>query len=394
MIVDAIVVAAGVGQRFGGDLPKQYAQLAGAPILLHSAERLQAHPGIRRVIVVIHQDHRALYKQVSSSLVDVSAVIGGPTRQHSVWAGLEALAKDEQPDAVLIHDGARPCLGNDVLERVLCALQDHQAVLPAIKVTDSLKQERNHTVIGEVDRTNLVRAQTPQGFNFAMILDAHRRLAPQSFTDDTALARELGIEVHIVEGDRNNIKITENEDFAVAEAVMRTKVIDVARTWRTGSGFDVHRFGQRRPLILCGIAIPFKDGLIGHSDADVALHALTDAVLGTICAGDIGDHFPPTDPVWRDADSSQFLAHANSLIGERSGRLEHVDLTIICEQPKIGPHRQAMIERIAAVLGIAPDHVSVKATTTEGLGFTGRGEGIAAQAIATASFPSNDFTQP
>ena len=304
---------------------------------------------------------------------------GGDARQETVRRGLESLA-ELAPDRVLIHDAARPLVSAAVIDRVLVALDHHAAVLPVLPVVDSLKRVASGMVVGEAERDGLARAQTPQGFRFAAILAAHRSAAGAGYTDDTAIAAAAGLAVVAVAGEERNMKLTLPEDLAIAARHLGGGV-----RWRTGLGFDVHAFAPERPLILCGVRIPHELGLAGHSDADVAFHAVTDAVLGTIAAGDIGSHFPPSDPTWRDADSAMFLRHAAALLAAHGGRIENVDLVIVCEQPKIGPHRAAMTARLAEVLGLVPGQVSVKATTSERLGFTGRGEGIAAQAVVSVA---------
>jgi 2-C-methyl-D-erythritol 4-phosphate cytidylyltransferase/2-C-methyl-D-erythritol 2,4-cyclodiphosphate synthase len=296
-----------------------------------------------------------------------------------VRLGLEALAT-EAPDLVLIHDAARPFVTPDMIDRVIAALATSLGATPALPVVDSLRSGDGF-VEGEVPREHLHRVQTPQGFDFAAILDAHRRAAAGA-TDDVAVLRAAGHAVALVGGDERAFKLTTAEDFDRAEALLMPQMIS-----RTGQGFDVHRFGAGDHVWLCGLKIPHTQGLIGHSDADVGLHALTDALLGTIGAGDIGEHFPPSDPQWKGASSDRFLAHARGLVEAAGGIIDHVDLTIIAERPKVGPHRTAMVARIAELLGLQMHAVSVKATTTEGLGFTGRGEGIAAQALASVRLP-------
>jgi 2-C-methyl-D-erythritol 4-phosphate cytidylyltransferase/2-C-methyl-D-erythritol 2,4-cyclodiphosphate synthase len=300
-----------------------------------------------------------------------------------VRLGLECLAS-HAPRTVLIHDGARPFVADAVIDRVLDALDSSAGAIAALPVTDTLKRGANGLIDGTVARAGLWRAQTPQGFRFAEILAAHRKFAGQELTDDAAVAERAGLPVALVEGTPENIKVTTQDDLARAESWLA----GVTET-RVGQGFDVHRFGPGDHVTLCGIAVPHEAGLRGHSDADVGLHALTDAILGALGAGDIGQHFPPTDPRWKDADSGVFLRHAGDLAAQAGGRIRHLDVTLICERPKIGPHRTAMTARIAELLGIEVGRISVKATTTEGLGFTGRGEGIAAQAIATLSLPAN-----
>jgi 2-C-methyl-D-erythritol 4-phosphate cytidylyltransferase / 2-C-methyl-D-erythritol 2,4-cyclodiphosphate synthase len=310
------------------------------------------------------------------------AVAGGAARQDSVRLGLEALAA-HAPDRVLIHDSARPFAGAALIDRILGGLDRAPAAIPALALRDTIKRVESGHIRATVDRSLLWRAQTPQGFHFAAILAAHRAAAGRELTDDAAVAEAAGIAPLVVAGSEDNIKVTTPEDLAAAERLLATRLGDV----RVGQGFDVHPFGPGDHVWMCGIKLPYIAGLVGHSDADVGLHALTDALLAAIGAGDIGMHFPPSNPRWRGAASDQFLRHAADLVRERSGIVAAVDVTIICERPRIGPHRAAMIERIAAILGLAPGRVSVKATTTEKLGFIGRGEGIAAQAVATVRLP-------
>ncbi len=377
-----LIVAAGSGQRFGGALPKQYQSLAGKPLLRHCLETFAAHPGITGIQVAINADHRALYDQATLGLTHLLAPItGGASRQDSVLNGLEYLA-GEKPDLVLIHDAARPLIDAGTISRTIAALGEHRAVLVAVPVFDTIKRERNGHVGDTVDRRDLWRAQTPQAFHFQDILAAHRRFAGRELTDDAALAEAAGIPVMFVQGSERNFKVTTQEDMERAE-----RMIGGQMEFRTGNGFDVHKLLKGDGVTLCGVRVPCEFALEGHSDADVALHALTDAVLGAIGAKDIGAHFPPSDPKWRGAESWRFLDHAAKLVRERGGRIAHCDVTIICEKPKVGPHRDAMVARVAEILGIAADRVSVKATTTEKLGFTGRGEGIAAQATATVALP-------
>lgn len=377
----ALVVAAGRGTRLGGDLPKQWRDLAGRPLLRHSLAILAAHPSVHSVRAVIHPDDLSFYEQAAEGLSLPPPIMGGKTRQESVRLGLEALAEDA-PDVVLIHDGARPFLDPGLVSRVIAALDSHAAALPALKVHDSLKQERQGFVAASVPRDGLWRAQTPQGFHFQPILAAHRAVQDHTLTDDAAVAEMAGINVALVEGCEDNVKITTQEDLDRARSRL-----DKPKETRFGTGFDVHRFCPGDHVTLCNVAIPHTMGLAGHSDADVALHALTDAVLGAIAAGDIGHHFPPSDPRWKGADSAQFLEHAVRLVAALGGRILHADVTIICEGPKIGPHRSALRRRLSEILKIGEGRVSVKATTTEELGFTGRREGIAAQAAATVALP-------
>ena len=382
MRVVALIVAAGRGTRAGAGLPKQYRSIGGVPILTRTLGAFCRHPDVDGVVAVIHPDDQAHYDRCAKGLPKLlPAVSGGATRQTSVHAGLEALAAIE-PTHVLIHDGARPFPPPDMISRVVQCLMEHQGVLPSLAVTDTLRTNKDGTAGDTIDRSKLVRAQTPQGFAYGAILEAHREHQATEFTDDVALAVRAGIETHLVDGSEDNIKVTTSDDFARAE-----RFLSASQETRSGAGFDVHRFAEGDHVTLCGVPIPHSQGLLGHSDADVGLHAITDALLGAIGAGDIGDHFPPSDPQWKGAASSVFLEHAATLLAAKSGSISKVDVTLICETPKIGPHREAMRTSIAQILGISIDRVSVKATTTEGLGFTGRAEGIAAQALVTVSVP-------
>jgi 2-C-methyl-D-erythritol 4-phosphate cytidylyltransferase/2-C-methyl-D-erythritol 2,4-cyclodiphosphate synthase len=379
----AIAVAAGRGTRFGGETPKQYRMLAGRPVLRHALEALLRGGGFAGVVAAIHPDDRGRYDQAASDLPLLPPVHGGAQRQDSVLAALEALAFFE-PDAVLVHDGARPLLTPDVTGRVLAALAVADGAVAALPVADTVKRAGPAgDIAATLDRSALWRAQTPQAFRYGPFLAAHRHNSGAGLSDDAAVAERAGLRVRLVLGSEENLKITTEKDLARAERLLLARCGDL----RTGFGFDVHRFGPGDHVMLCGVRVPHGQGLIGHSDADVGLHALTDAVLGAIGAGDIGQHFPPSDPRWRGAESAHFLRHAVELVRARVGLLRHLDVTIVCEAPRIGPHSPAMVERIAAIAGIGPDRVSVKATTTEGLGFTGRGEGIAAQAVATVGLP-------
>jgi 2-C-methyl-D-erythritol 4-phosphate cytidylyltransferase/2-C-methyl-D-erythritol 2,4-cyclodiphosphate synthase len=378
----ALIVAAGSGLRLGGELPKQYLALAGRSILRRSIDAFRAHPKIGAIRVVTNPDHGDLYRRAIGDAEILPPVAGGAARQESVRNGLESLV-ELNPDKVLIHDAARPFVGADVIDRVLAALDSHAGAIPAVPVTDTLKRERQGEIEATVDRSGLWRAQTPQGFRFGGILEAHRRFRDLQLTDDAALAESLGLSVALVPGAEGNYKITTAEDYERAARAMTPP-----REYLTGNGFDVHRFTAGDHVTICGVRVPHSHGLEGHSDADVGLHAITDAILGAIGAGDIGQHFPPSDPRWKGADSAAFLAHAAGLVRELHGQVSHVDVTLICERPKIGPHRAAMVRRVADILGLEPRRVSVKATTTEGLGFAGRQEGIAAQATATVALPA------
>lgn len=377
----ALIVAAGRGHRFGGELPKQYADLGGRPVLRLSLALFASHPQVDVVRAVIHPDDRGLYEGCSRGLPLAEPVPGGSSRQESVRLGLESLVT-LNPDSVLIHDGARPFVDGGIVTRVLTALAEHPGAVPALPVNDTVKRAEANVITNTVDRTGLWRAQTPQGFLFADILAAHRRAAGRELTDDAAVAEDAGLAVAVVAGCEENVKITTAEDLRRA-AMALTGPGEV----RVGHGYDVHRFVPGRPLRLCGVEVPHDQGLEGHSDADVALHALTDALLGAIAAGDIGHHFPPGDPKWAGASSDTFLRHAAALVEARGGVVSNVDITVVCERPKIAPLRMRMAASVAAILGIAADRVSVKGTTTEGLGFTGRREGIAAQAIVAVRLP-------
>ena len=384
----ALVVAAGRGRRFGGESPKQYASLAGRPLLRHSLAAFAAHPGIDAVRAVIHPDDRAHYEAAADGLGLLAPVPGGGSRQESVRLGLESL-EGTAPGRVLIHDGARPFVEPALIDRVLDALERAPGAIAALPVTDTLKRGEAERIAGTVRREGLWRAQTPQGFRFEDILAAHRaaRDTPD-LTDDAAVAERAGLEVLLVEGSPANLKVTTPRDLARAERWLAGGMGGAGgEEIRTGFGFDVHRFGPGDRVRLCGVELPNDAGLVGHSDADVGLHAAVDAILGALAAGDIGEHFPPSDPQWKDADSGRFARHAADLVAARGGRIVNLDVTLICERPRIGPHRAAMTARLAELLGIDPGRVSVKATTTERLGFTGRGEGIAAQAIAGVALP-------
>lgn len=378
----ALVVAAGRGSRFGQAAPKQYTPLGGMALLRHSLLRLTAHPEIDAVRVVIHPDDEGAYAEATRSLELLPPVAGGETRQASVRLGLESLGPLE-PERVLIHDAARPFPPQEMVDRLLQALNEHAGAVPALPLVDTLKREipKSLAVTGPA-REGLWRVQTPQAFRFQAILAAHRAAAGGEETDDAAVAEKAGIAVALTPGSEENFKVTTREDLTRAEALLSSRL-----ETRVGSGFDVHRFGEGTAVTLCGVTIPHAQGLKGHSDADVGLHALTDAILGGLVEGDIGQHFPPSDDRWRGAASSTFLAHARMLVEARGGLIRHVDVTLICESPKIGPYRGAMRDHVARVLDIEAARVSIKATTTEGLGFTGRREGIAAQALATLALP-------
>lgn len=382
MTAAALIVAAGRGIRAGGPVPKQYQLLAGRPVLAHCLARFLGIAGLDHIRVVIGAEDTEDYRAASAGLDIGPPIPGGATRQESVRAGLEALAA-LAPAKVLIHDAARPLVPRELISAVMEAVDADHGAMAALAVADTLKQGSVTGLAAGPDRAGLWRAQTPQGFPFQAILDAHRRFADAAATDDSALAELAGLPVRAVPGSERNLKLTTADDMRTAERLLSAELGDI----RVGHGFDAHAFGEARPLMLCGVAVPHELGLAGHSDADVGLHALTDAILGAIGEADIGQHFPPSDPAWKGAASARFLAHAAELVARRGGIVAHVDVTLICERPRIGPHREAMRAAIAATLGLALDRVSVKATTTERLGFTGRGEGIAAQATATVRLP-------
>lgn len=374
MNIAVIIVAAGRGTRAGGEVPKQWQALRGAPVLAHT---LAAFDGFRRVLVV-HPDDLPRARALSP---EVQIVTGGATRAQSVRAALEAL-EGSGVEIVLVHDGARPLVSRALIDRVLEALRSAAGAAPALEVTDALWTGREGHVSGTQDRAGLYRAQTPQGFSFAPLLAAHRA-HPGGAADDVEVARLAGIEVAIVPGEERNIKLTYPGDFARAEALLGGTGMQV----RVGNGYDVHAFTGGDHLWLCGVRLAHERGLLGHSDADVGMHALTDAIYGALGAGDIGRHFPPSDPQWKGAASAIFLRHAIALARARGFELANCDVTLICERPKIGPHAEAMARALAEIMGVPADLVSVKATTSERLGFTGREEGIAAQASACLVAP-------
>ncbi len=388
----AIIVAGGRGQRVGNaGGPKQYLDLAGKSVLAHAVAPFLNHENIHQVVVVIHEDDGELYKTALNDHASLLApVTGGETRQLSVFAGLEHLSKSKI-NKVLIHDAARPFVDENTISRVLAALDDSSAVLPAIAVSDTIKRaDLDGNVEETVSRAGLFAAQTPQGFDFDTIYKLHRKarseLAGRSdFTDDAAIAEWAGIQVQLVEGSTKNRKITTKTDLEEARRYMNGALPDV----RTGHGYDTHQLVPGDAVTLCGVLLANTKSLSGHSDADVGLHALTDAVLGTIGAGDIGSHFPPSDPQWKDAQSHQFLRHAVGLVEAKGGTITHCDVTLICEAPKIGPHRDAMRTFVAEIVGFEIDRVSVKATTNERIGFVGREEGIVALATATVVMGSS-----
>jgi len=376
----AVIVAAGRGERVGGPVPKQYLPLLGKPMLRWTVEAFLGR--VDAIQLVVGTDDEAAYRDAVRGIDLPHPVAGGPTRQHSVMHGLEALAH-HKPDFVLIHDAARPLVSRAAIEGVVAALAaGADAAVPLLAVADTLRKQEDGKWI-TVPRDGLMRAQTPQGFRFEKILKAHRDHKTLALTDDMALAELAGLDIVVVPGEETNLKITSAKDIPMAEQLLAARLGET----RTGSGYDVHRFTDGDHIWLCGVKIAHDRALEGHSDADAGLHALTDAILGAIGEGDIGVHFPPSDERWRGAPSWKFLDHAAHLVRDKGGAIAHCDVTIICERPKIGPHREAMRARIAEILKLDVSRVSVKATTTEGLGFTGRREGLAAEAVATVRLP-------
>ena len=380
----ALIVAAGKGERAGADIPKQYARIGGKAVLAHAIDSLAAHSAVGTVQVVIGAGQQALYREAIGDRILPPPVTGGATRRESVRRGLDALAA-HAPDRILIHDAARPFVPSAVIDRLLAKLAAYGGAIPGLPVADTLV--RCEEVIGEtVPRAGVYRVQTPQAFLFDAVAKAHGMWPEgEDATDDAQMVRDTGHAVCVVPGDPMLDKLTYPGDIAAAEARLSRMLVS-----RSGTGFDVHTFGPGDHIMLGGVTVPHTHALVGHSDADVALHALTDALLGAIADGDIGSHFPPSDQRWKGADSGRFLDRARELVTARGGRIDHVDLTIICEAPKVGPHRAAIRSRIAELLQVREGQVSIKATTTERLGFTGRGEGIAAQAIATVRLPEEE----
>ena len=382
--VAALILAAGQGSRAGTDIPKQFRQIGGKAVLAHSVEAFARHPAVGAVYLVIGAGQQETVRTMIGDGQVTAIIQGADSRRGSVRAGLEAIAATGGADRVLIHDAARPFLSPSMIDQLLAALEQAPGAFPALPVADTLVKSTGNIAGDIVDRSGLYRVQTPQAFHFESIIRAHRAWdSSREATDDAQMLREAGHDVLMVPGDERLEKLTYPQDFARAEAQLAS-----CRTTRVGMGYDVHRLAADEELWLCGVQVPHDRGLAGHSDADVAIHAIVDAVLGALSEGDIGSHFPPSDPQWRGAASSRFLEYAANRVTERGGRMEHIDVTIICEAPKIGPHRDAMRHRISEILAISLERVSVKATTTERLGFAGRREGIAAQAVATISLPA------
>ena len=369
--IAALLVGAGTGSRFGAASAKQFLPLAGRPVIRHAAEAL-----LRAGLVLQPVGDPASIDAALEGLDHLPTTPGGATRQESVRAGLEALA-DLDPDIVLVHDAARPVIPAGTIQALLAALRTHQGAIPAVPVADTLKRGNGGIIDTTIARENLFRAQTPQAFSYPLLRDLHRN-APTGATDDAGILEAAGHPVALVAGHDDNIKLTYPEDMLRLE-----RIVSPMMEPRVGTGYDVHVLVKNRKLILCGIEIPHDRGLAGHSDADVGIHALCDAIYGALAEGDIGRHFPPSENQWKDADSARFLVHAAGRVAARGGRISNVDITLVCEHPKITPHAPAMIARLAAIMGIDESRVSVKATTSERLGFTGRMEGIAAQAVAT-----------
>jgi 2-C-methyl-D-erythritol 4-phosphate cytidylyltransferase / 2-C-methyl-D-erythritol 2,4-cyclodiphosphate synthase len=386
-MVAAVIVAGGRGARAGGAVPKQYRSVAGAPAIRTTLAAFCDHRQIDIVQPVIHPADESLFRAASAGLGKLrEPVPGGATRQLSVRSGLAAL-QPYAPELVLIHDAARPFLTSALIARAVAAGRHHGAAIPGLAIADTVKVVGPDATVAEtLDRGRLRTVQTPQAFGFALIAAAHRRAEAagrDDFTDDAALAEWAGHPVSVFEGEAGNVKLTTNDDFARAELMRAATLTDV----RTGNGFDVHAFADGDHVMLGGVRIPHRRGVTGHSDADVALHALVDAILGALAEGDIGQHFPPSDPQWRGASSDRFLAFACERVRARGGAIGHLDVTVVCEAPRVSPYRDAMRERIAAIAGVAVDRVAVKATTSEKLGFAGRGEGLVAMATATLRLP-------
>ncbi|MGH6778598.1 MAG: bifunctional 2-C-methyl-D-erythritol 4-phosphate cytidylyltransferase/2-C-methyl-D-erythritol 2,4-cyclodiphosphate synthase [Bradyrhizobium sp.] len=385
----AVLVAAGRGLRAGGGGPKQYRTIAGQTVIARAMQPFCVHPLIAAVQPVLNPDDTAMFNAAVSGLRHRAPVAGGATRQASVHAGLEALA-GEKPDIVLIHDAARPFVSQALISRAIEAAGRTGAAIPAVPVADTIKLiDDGGNIAATPERARLRIAQTPQAFRYDVILEAHRRAAREGradFTDDAALAEWAGLTVATFEGDVANMKLTTAEDFVREEARLASLLGDV----RTGTGYDVHAFGEGDHLMICGVRVPHARGFLAHSDGDVGLHALVDAILGALADGDIGSHFPPSDPKWKGASSDRFLKYAVDRVAARGGRVAHLEVTLICERPKIGPLRDVMRARIAEIVGLDISRVAVKATTSEKLGFTGREEGIAATASATVRLPWSD----
>ncbi len=377
-----LIAAAGSGTRLGGDIPKQYQKIAGKSILRHTIEKFLACPGLQEIRVIIDLAHEILYQESIEGLELPPPIVGGKERNQSIYNGLKGYSHLKNEDVILIHDAARPFIRTQEIEAIASEVAAHGAATLACPVSDTMKRGNGDYV----DRNDLWAIQTPQAFPYGLIREAHEKADPAAqYTDDTALVVARGHKVKLIPGPRDNFKITTGDDMKLARTLMEESRMHETRT---GTGFDVHKFENRAGnahVHLCGIEIPHSCTLEGHSDADVGLHALTDAILGAIGAGDIGQHFPPSDPQWKGVDSAIFVEKALQLIRQRNATINNIDITLICEAPKVGPHRDDMRTRVAEICGLDETRVNIKATTTEGLGFTGRQEGIAAQATATIS---------
>lgn len=380
----ALIVAAGSGTRMGGERPKQYQKIGGKTILRHTLDVFLSCPGLREMQVVINPSHRDFYDEATRGLSLPEPVAGGDSRNKSVNNGVKAFSHIKSEDVLLVHDAARPLVTCTEIAAVADTALKFKAATSACVVTDTQK----YAAGPYIERNDLWAIHTPQGFHYGLLRQAHEQANDdgEAYTDDTALVAALGGEVRLVAGSRLNFKVTTPDDFTLAQKLL----MPAQHETRTGFGYDVHAFEAGDKVRLCGIDIPHSQKLKGHSDADAGLHALTDALLGTIGAGDIGAFFPPSDPQWKNADSAVFLKHAVNMVGDKGGKIVNLDLTLICEAPKIGPYREAMQQRIAALCGLTPDRVGIKATTNEKLGFIGRGEGIAAQAVVSVRFPAED----
>lgn len=386
--VAVIIVAAGRGHRASKGLPKQYENIFSKSVLNHTIKSFTSCDTISTILCVIHPDDQRLYEKSIAPYDILPPVHGGPTRQDSAYLGLKAIEKFA-PDIVLIHDAARPFIEANIIKTLIDTIAcGEKAALPAVPIVDSLKKADGDYVSSAADREGLYRAQTPQAFSYGAILAAHQAAEGQELTDDIAVAAASGIQAKIIAGSEAAFKITHREDFKKAEHYLMMQMNDI----RVGKGYDVHKFEAGDHVWLCGVKLPHNMALKGHSDADVAMHALTDALYGALAEGDIGRHFPPTEAKWKGAASNIFLKHAAAMVSERGGMIANVDLTIICEAPKVSPHADAMRASLAAIMDMDISRISVKATTTEKLGFTGRGEGIAAEAIATVRLPMGDTT--
>lgn len=384
-----LIVAAGSGERVGGDIPKQYQMVNGKTLLERSITRFSEHPEIEHIFVVIKPEHLPLYSQIPVTKQLPAPIPGGNVRQDSVRLGLNAIA-ELNPDIVLIHDAARIFPSKELISRVIHTALKSGAAIPVLPLTDTVKQVSDSVIKATLDRSELVGVQTPQGFAFSDILGLHNRFAGDSLSDDASLFEKAGHTVHTVAGEDSNFKITTPNDLKRAENMLNKEM-----ETRVGIGFDTHKLIEhdsttikgKGVVKLCGVSVPHDKRLEGHSDADVGYHALVDAILGALGAGDIGIHFPPTDPQWRGADSSRFVLYAQQLVHKRNATIVNVDMTFICERPKISPYHSAMIENISHLMNLDKSRINIKATTTERMGFTGRGEGIAAQAIASLKVP-------